>query len=66
MTATYTARHHTLHISPEIGDLVRRRTMPFLDNVGLTRPLNSLLAEAYLQGMKDAVAAMSSPPEASD
>jgi hypothetical protein len=53
----YTARHSDLKLSPDITDLVRRRTMPFLDNVGLTRPLSDLLAEAYLQGMKDAVQA---------
>jgi hypothetical protein len=51
----YVARYTNLKLSPELTDLVRRRTVPFLDNVGLTRPLSDLLAEAYLQGLKDAV-----------
>jgi hypothetical protein len=51
----YTARYSGDKLSPVMDDLVRRRTVPFLDSVGLARPLGDLLAEAYLQGMRDAV-----------
>lgn len=47
-----------LRMTPDQADLVRRRTMPFLDNNGMTRPLAALLAEAYMQGMRDASDAM--------
>lgn len=47
-------------MTPEFLDLIRRRTMPFLDRNGLSRPLPFLLEEAYLQGMKDAAQAMQS------
>jgi hypothetical protein len=43
-----------LRMTPDQADLVRRRTMPFLDSNGMTRPLSALLAEAYMQGMRDA------------
>ncbi len=43
----------------EMLDLIRRRTMPFLDGVGLTtRPLAHIVQEAYLQGLKDACDAL--------
>lgn len=45
--------------SSEMIDLMRRRTMPFLDGVGLaTRPLAQIVQEAYLQGIKDACDAL--------
>lgn len=44
-----------VEISPEMRDFLKRRTLPFLDSVGVDRPLSFLLAEIYLQGMKDAV-----------
>jgi hypothetical protein len=46
-----------MEMTPELRDFLRRRTMPFLDSVGVERPLNLLLEEAYLQGMKDAIQA---------
>ncbi len=45
-------------IRPEFMDLVHRRTKPFLDHVGLDRSLSSLLREAYVQGMCDALDAI--------
>lgn len=43
----------------EMLDLIRRRTMPFLDGFGLTtRPLAHIVQEAYLQGLKDACDAL--------
>lgn len=48
-------RHRVSH---EIADLADRRTRPFLDHSGLDRPLSTLMQEAYLQGIKDAVQAM--------
>jgi hypothetical protein len=36
-------------------DFLRRRTMPFLDGNGMDRPLSTVLQEAYLQGIRDAV-----------
>jgi hypothetical protein len=38
--------------------LVERRTRPFLDHVGMERPIATLMQEAYLQGLRDAVDAM--------
>lgn len=45
-------------LTPEMRDFLRRRTFPFLDSVGVERPLPFLLEEAYLQGVRDAVQAM--------
>lgn len=42
----------------EIADLADRRTRPFIDHSGIDRPLSTLMQEAYLQGIKDAVQAM--------
>lgn len=43
----------------EIVDLANRRVRPFLDQAGLqTRSVEHLMAEAYMQGIKDAVAAL--------
>jgi hypothetical protein len=39
-------------------DLARRRSLPFLDSVGVDRPISLVLEEVYLQGIKDAVEAM--------
>lgn len=47
-----------LHLSPEFRDLIRRRTLPFLDSAGIDRPLSLLLEEVYLQGLRDASDAM--------
>ena len=44
--------------SREIADLADRRTRPFIDHAGIDRPLSTLMQEAYLQGIKDAVQAM--------
>lgn len=44
--------------TPEMRDFLRRRTMPFLDNIGLTRSLSFVLEEVYLQGLRDATEAM--------
>ena len=42
----------------EIVDLAYRRVRPFLDQSGMqTRTLEHLMAEAYMQGIKDAVSA---------
>lgn len=54
---TYSTRVSDLKLSSEMHDLVRRRTAPFLDRIGITQSLEHLLAEAYLQGMQDAVQA---------
>lgn len=43
--------HFTLQ--PEFVRFIERRTLPFLDSVGLSRPLTQLLSEAYLQGARD-------------
>ncbi len=59
----YIARHPrgaTLHIPFEMRSLIERRTRPFLDSVGIERPIAWLLQEAYLQGLRDAVEAMDS------
>lgn len=47
-----------LPMTPDMKDFLRRRTMPFLNDMGADRPLSLLLEEVYLQGMKDAVQAM--------
>ena len=52
------ARHSSLKLSAQQRDLLRRRTMPFLDTVGIDHPLPFLLEEAYLQGMRDTIQAM--------
>ena len=57
----YIARSHTdknLILPDAMRDLMRRRTSPFLDGVGLDRPITMLLQEAYLQGLTDAIDAM--------
>lgn len=46
-------------LTAEMKDLMRRRTMPFLNGIGLQSvPLAHILQEAYLQGMNDAVDAL--------
>lgn len=55
MTETYRARLCKDELSPEMRDLIRRRTIPFLDSFGMDRPLSKILEEVYLQGIKDAV-----------
>lgn len=49
-----------LRLSFEMQSLVERRTRPFLDSVGIERPIAVLLQEAYMQGLRDAVDAMKS------
>jgi hypothetical protein len=46
--------------SEDITSLAYRRSRPFLDRAGLqTRSLEHLMAEAYMQGIKDAADAVS-------
>lgn len=45
-------------MTPEMRDFLRRRTLPFLNDHGLSRPLSLVLEEVYLQGVKDAVQVM--------
>lgn len=42
-------------ITQEMRDLLRRRTLPFLEGGGTDKPLSHLLQEAYLQGIRDAM-----------
>jgi len=58
MKDKYIARHCDMAIPSDMDDLIYRRTKPFLDSVGMNKNLGHLLAEAYLQGMKDAVQTM--------
>lgn len=37
-----------LKLTAEMRDLLRRRTRPFLDGVGIDRPITLLLQEVYL------------------
>lgn len=54
-----------LIISPELRDLISRRTRPFLDHVGLhNRSISFLLEEAYLQGLRDAAQTMKAEEDA--
>jgi hypothetical protein len=46
-------------MTPEMRNFLRRRTLPFLNDHGLSRaPLSFVLEEVYLQGMRDAVQTM--------
>ena len=57
--AKYTARLNTeQRFSREFLAFLNRRTSPFLDRVGLDKPILHLLQEAYMQGIKDAVDVM--------
>lgn len=47
--------HGGQRLTREEADLARRRSRPFLDH-GAHLPLEHLLAEAYIQGIRDAVA----------
>jgi hypothetical protein len=58
----YVARHGNLAISREMKGLIQRRTEPFLDSVGISRPIGHLLQEAYLQGLRDALEAGRTSP----
>jgi hypothetical protein len=54
----------SFRMTPELDDLARRRTQSFLDHIGLhDRPIAFLLREAWLQGVKDASEALSSPTQ---
>jgi hypothetical protein len=57
-------RARNLKLTPELRAFLRRRTAPFLDSVGLDRPLTFLLEEVYLQGMRDAVQTMEGSDDA--
>lgn len=48
-----------MKLSFEMQSLLERRTRPFLDSVGIERPIAALLQEAYLQGLRDALDALS-------
>ncbi len=43
-------------IPREYVDFIRRRTVPFIDHGGTRYSLEHLMAEAYLQGMRDVLA----------
>jgi hypothetical protein len=57
-------RARNLKLTPDLRAFLRRRTAPFLDSVGLGRPLTFLLEEVYLQGMRDAVQTMEGSDDA--
>lgn len=48
----------TYNVPPHVADLARRRTQPFLDSIGMGKPLEVLMQEAYMMGIKDAVETM--------
>lgn len=52
------AKDYKIPVTPEFRDLIRRRTLPFLDSIGLDRPISFVLEEVYVQGIKDALQAM--------
>lgn len=56
-------RGDKLRLTFEMRSLIERRTRPFLDNVGIERPIAALLQEAYLQGLRDAIDAMEAKRE---
>lgn len=63
MSRNYKAEKYKLYRSkerytPEQREFLSRRTRPFLDAVGINRPITVLLQEAYLQGVRDAVDSM--------
>ena len=58
MKLDYATRPGGLKLTREMQGLVWRRTAPFLDRIGMTKSLEHLLAEAYMQGMKDARTAL--------
>lgn len=61
--ARYTARYSGLKVTSQDRDFLRRRTQPFLDSVGLDRPISMLLEEVYLQGLRDAADALRAEPK---
>jgi hypothetical protein len=50
--------NNRLKLTPDLQDFLRRRTTPFFDANGLSRPISFVLEEVYLQGMRDAVQTM--------
>lgn len=46
--------HRRKALTPEVLDLIRRRTQPFLVH-GMTFPIEQILAECYIQGCVDAL-----------
>ena len=55
-----------IRLTADMRALVRRRTMPFLDMIGIDRPLSFVLEEVYLQGMRDAAQAITERDELRD
>lgn len=47
-----------LKLPQQMLDLAQRRITPFLDNVGMSKSIQHLLIEAYLQGLRDACDAL--------
>lgn len=55
--------HEMTEYNGDIVDLAYRRVRPFLDSSGIqTRSLEHLMAEAYIQGIKDAVQTLEPEP----
>jgi hypothetical protein len=50
----YRARAMDVQFTSDERYFLWRRTIPFLDRIGLSKPLEHLLREAYLQGLADA------------
>lgn len=44
-----------LQLTAEQRAFLRRRTIGFIDGIGLDRPLSFVLEEVYLQGIRDAL-----------
>jgi len=49
----YRTRLTTLKMTPAVVKFIRRRISPFLDTVGMQKPLSVLMMEAYMLGMSD-------------
>jgi hypothetical protein len=45
-------------------DVIERRVTPFLDNIGLGKPITHVMGEAYIQGMRDALECIQTPEPA--
>lgn len=50
-----------IRLNPEQVDLIRRRTSPFIER-GMHLPLEHVLGEVYLQGMRDILQAQEECP----
>ena len=49
----YRTRLFALKMTPTVVKFIRRRIDPFLDTVGMQKPLSVLMMEAYMLGMSD-------------